>query len=84
MYLYDMTRVCSINVQFLQLSQNPPLWAWQGLQHMPLLHTVLMLFAPGTFLSCAMQPLYFVICSISTLEYQFTALRYSVSSKSEK
>lgn len=39
---------------------------------------------PGTFFSCTMKRLYFVIRSISTLEYRFTARHYRVSSKSEK
>lgn len=39
---------------------------------------------PGTAFSCTMKWLYFVIRSISTPEYQFTAQRYRVSSKSEK
>lgn len=84
MYLYDLTRFCAIGVQFLLLSQNPLLWAWSRTSTHASSTCCLMLFAPGTFLSCAMQQLYFVICSISTLEYQFTALRYSVSLKSEK
>lgn len=84
MYLYDLTRVCAIGVQFFLLSENPLLWPRPRTPtHASSTHC-LVLFAPGTFLSCAMQQLYFVICSISTLEYQFTALRYSVSSKSEK
>lgn len=66
------------------LSQNPLLWAQPRTSTHGFSTHCLMLFAPGTFLSCAMQQLYFVICSISTLEYQFTALRYSMSSKSEK
>lgn len=84
MYLYDLSRVCAIGVQLLLLSQNPLLWAWPRTSAHASSTRCLMLFAPGTFLSCAVQWLYFVICSISTLQYQFTALSYSVSSKSEK
>lgn len=84
MHLYALTRVSAIGVQFLLLSQNLLLWARPRTSTLASSTHCWMLFAPGTFLSCAMQQLYFVICSISTLEYQFTALGYSLSSKSEK
>lgn len=56
----------------------------QGLRHTLLLQILLNAICPSTFFSCAMKWLYFVIRSISTLEYQFTVWRYRVSSKREK